>query len=304
MQQGVPCAREYGGVLVNRSFGGVQVQRTFYARGQTGQQLLLAAYAQLNKMIHAGKVKMFTRHEMMDLVLVNQKAKGIIARDLQTGELKSFAADAVVLATGGYSRVFRLSTLAIGCNGSAIWKAQKESYKTEQSKQQKNLDMRSMIDFKTAILSSLNILGILALFHIAILVGILFFDYVPKEFFWGGQIKTEAQFINFEIVSLLATILIILLLFIRSKRLHLPKLYGATRLAMWLLFVLFSLNTIGNLLAATPFESLFSLVSGLLAFLFLRIAIEKKHDEILKNKADRKSRTMTSRSFKIPKDAT
>ena len=125
VQQGVPFAREYGGVLVNRSFGGVQVQRTFYARGQTGQQLLLAAYAQLNKMIHAGKVTMFTRHEMMDLVLVEGKAKGIIARDLKSGELKSFAADAVVLATGGYSRVFRLSTLAIGCNGSAIWKAHK-----------------------------------------------------------------------------------------------------------------------------------------------------------------------------------
>ncbi|MEL6535291.1 MAG: fumarate reductase/succinate dehydrogenase flavoprotein subunit, partial [Bacteroidota bacterium] len=125
-QQGVPFAREYGGVLVNRSFGGVQVQRTFYARGQTGQQLLLAAYAQLSKMIRAGKVTMHTRHEMMDLVLVGGHAKGIIARDLVTGELKKFAADAVVLATGGYSRVFRLSTLAIGCNGSALWKAHKK----------------------------------------------------------------------------------------------------------------------------------------------------------------------------------
>ncbi|MEL6557737.1 MAG: fumarate reductase/succinate dehydrogenase flavoprotein subunit [Bacteroidota bacterium] len=126
VQQGVPFAREYGGVLANRSFGGVQVQRTFYARGQTGQQLLLAAYAQLNKMIGAKKVKMYTRHEMIDLVVVEGKAKGIIARDLKGGELKSFAADAVVLATGGYSRVFRLSTLAIGCNGSAIWKAHKK----------------------------------------------------------------------------------------------------------------------------------------------------------------------------------
>ncbi len=125
VQQGVPFAREYGGVLVNRSFGGVQVQRTFYARGQTGQQLLLAAYSQLYKMKRAGKVKMFTRHEMMDLVVIDGKARGIIARDLVTGELKRFAADAVVLATGGYSRVFRLSTLAIGCNGSAIWKAHK-----------------------------------------------------------------------------------------------------------------------------------------------------------------------------------
>ncbi len=126
VQQGVPFAREYGGVLVNRSFGGVQVQRTFYARGQTGQQLLLASYAQLNKMIRAKKVSMFTRHEMMDVVVINDQAKGIIARDLQTGALKPFAADAVVLATGGYSRVFRLSTLAIGCNGSAIWKAHKK----------------------------------------------------------------------------------------------------------------------------------------------------------------------------------
>ena len=125
VQQGVPFAREYGGVLVNRSFGGVQVQRTFYARGQTGQQLLLAAYSQLYKMKKAKKVEMFPRHEMMDLVVIDGEAKGIIARDLTTGKLKRFAADAVVLATGGYSRVFRLSTLAIGCNGSAIWKAHK-----------------------------------------------------------------------------------------------------------------------------------------------------------------------------------
>ncbi|NNK20019.1 MAG: fumarate reductase/succinate dehydrogenase flavoprotein subunit [Flavobacteriaceae bacterium] len=124
-QQGVPFAREYGGVLVNRSFGGVQVQRTFYARGQTGQQLLLAAYSQLYKMIRAKKVTMHTRTEMLDLVVVDGKAKGIIARNLVSGEIERYAADAVVLATGGYSRVFRLSTLAIGCNGSAIWKAHK-----------------------------------------------------------------------------------------------------------------------------------------------------------------------------------
>ncbi|MEO0876566.1 MAG: fumarate reductase/succinate dehydrogenase flavoprotein subunit, partial [Bacteroidota bacterium] len=125
-QQGVPFAREYGGVLVNRSFGGVQVQRTFYARGQTGQQLLLAAYSQLYKMIRAKKVSMHTRTEMLDLVVVDGKAKGIIARNLVTGAIERYAADAVVLATGGYSRVFRLSTLAIGCNGSAIWKAHKK----------------------------------------------------------------------------------------------------------------------------------------------------------------------------------
>lgn len=125
VQQGVPFAREYGGVLANRSFGGVQVQRTFYARGQTGQQLLLAAYSQLYKMVRAKKVEMIARHEMLDLVVIDGKAKGIIARDLVSGEIKKYAADAVVLATGGYSRVFRLSTLAIGCNGSAIWKAHK-----------------------------------------------------------------------------------------------------------------------------------------------------------------------------------
>ena len=125
-QQGVPFAREYAGVLVNRSFGGVQVQRTFYARGQTGQQLLLAAYSQLYKMVRAKKVNMMPRTEMLDLVVIEGKAKGIVARDLVSGEIKSYAADAVVLATGGYSRVFRLSTLAIGCNGSAIWKAHKK----------------------------------------------------------------------------------------------------------------------------------------------------------------------------------
>ena len=114
------------GYLVNRSFGGVQVQRTFYARGQTGQQLLLAAYSQLYKMKRAKKVEMFPRHEMLDLVVIDGNAKGIIVRDLVTGQLKRFAADAIVLATGGYSRVFRLSTLAIGCNGTAIWKAHKQ----------------------------------------------------------------------------------------------------------------------------------------------------------------------------------
>ncbi|MEL7369899.1 MAG: succinate dehydrogenase (quinone) flavoprotein subunit, partial [Myxococcota bacterium] len=123
VQQGVPFAREYGGVLVNRSFGGVQVQRTFYARGQTGQQLLLAAYSQLSKMKRAGKVQMFPRHEMLDLVVIDGRARGIIVRNLVSGALARIAADAVVLATGGYARVFRLSTLAIGCNGSAIWRA-------------------------------------------------------------------------------------------------------------------------------------------------------------------------------------
>ncbi|WP_127717951.1 fumarate reductase/succinate dehydrogenase flavoprotein subunit [Halobacteriovorax sp. HLS] len=124
--QGVPFAREYGGVLSNRSFGGVQVQRTFYARGQTGQQLLVAAYSQLSKMVASGGVTMFTREEMLDLVTIDGKARGIVTRDLETGEIKKHSAHAVVLATGGYSRVFRLSTLAIGCNGSAIWSAHKK----------------------------------------------------------------------------------------------------------------------------------------------------------------------------------
>lgn len=125
-QQGVPFGREYGGVLANRSFGGVQVQRTFYARGQTGQQLLLASYAQLNRQIDAGKVKMFSRHEMQDLVIMDGKARGVIVRDLVTGALSRHAAHAVVLATGGYSKVFFLSTLAMGCNGTALWRSHKK----------------------------------------------------------------------------------------------------------------------------------------------------------------------------------
>ena len=124
--QGVPFAREYGGYLNNRSFGGVQVSRTFYARGQTGQQLMLGAYQALMRQAAAGKVKTYTRHEMLELVLVDGKAKGIIARNLETGALERYAADAVVLATGGYGKVYYLSTLAMGCNSSAIWRAHKK----------------------------------------------------------------------------------------------------------------------------------------------------------------------------------
>ncbi len=124
--QGVPFAREYGGYLNNRSFGGVQVSRTFYARGQTGQQLLLGAYQALMRQESLGKVKTYTRHEMLDLVLIDGKAKGIITRDLVTGEIERHAADAVVLATGGYGKIYYLSTLAMGCNGSAIWRAHKK----------------------------------------------------------------------------------------------------------------------------------------------------------------------------------
>ena len=123
--QGVPFAREYGGLLDNRSFGGSQVSRTFYARGQTGQQLLLGAYSALNRQINLGKVKMFTRHEMMDLVNVDGEAKGIVTRDLITGEIETHAAHAVLLCTGGYGNVFYLSTNAMGCNVTAAWKAHK-----------------------------------------------------------------------------------------------------------------------------------------------------------------------------------
>lgn len=123
--QGVPFAREYGGLLANRSFGGAQVSRTFYARGQTGQQLLLGAYSALSKMVGQGAVKLHTNSEMLDLVTVDGQAKGIIVRDLVTGEITRHAADAVILATGGYGNVFNLSTYARGSNATAIWRAYK-----------------------------------------------------------------------------------------------------------------------------------------------------------------------------------
>ncbi len=123
--QGVPFAREYGGLLDNRSFGGVQVSRTFYAKGQTGQQLLLGAYSALSRQIGKGQVEMFNRHEMLDLVIVNGKARGIIARNLVTGEIERHAAHAVLLCTGGYGNVFYLSTNAMGSNVTAAWKAHK-----------------------------------------------------------------------------------------------------------------------------------------------------------------------------------
>ena len=124
--QGVPFAREYGGLLTNRSFGGAQVSRTFYARGQTGQQLLLGAYQSLERQIGLGAVKMFPRTEMLDVVVIDGHAKGIVVRDLVTGEITSHAADAVVLATGGYGNVFYLSTNAKGCNVTATWRAYKK----------------------------------------------------------------------------------------------------------------------------------------------------------------------------------
>lgn len=124
--QGVPFAREYGGLLDNRSFGGVQVSRTFYARGQTGQQLLIGAYQALERQIGAGTVEMFSRHEMLELVVIDGKARGIIARDMVTGEIETHLADAVVLASGGYGNVFFLSTNAMGCNVTAAWRAHRK----------------------------------------------------------------------------------------------------------------------------------------------------------------------------------
>jgi len=124
--QGVPFAREYGGLLDNRSFGGAQVSRTFYARGQTGQQLLLGAYQALERQIGLGQVQMYTRHEMQELILVDGVAKGIVTRDMVTGEIQSHMGDAVILATGGYGNVMYLATYAKGCNTSAIWRAYKK----------------------------------------------------------------------------------------------------------------------------------------------------------------------------------
>ncbi len=124
--QGVPFARDYGGLLDNRSFGGAQVSRTFYARGQTGQQLLLGAYAALNRQVAAGSVKSYPRHEMLDVVLIDGKAKGIIARNLTTGKVERFGAHAVVIASGGYGNVFFLSTNAMNSNGSAAWQCYKK----------------------------------------------------------------------------------------------------------------------------------------------------------------------------------
>ncbi len=124
--QGVPFAREYGGLLANRSFGGAQVSRTFYARGQTGQQLLLGAYQALERQVGLGKIKMYSRHEMLELIVIDGRARGIVTRDLVTGRVESHLADAVCLATGGYGNVFYLATYAKGANATAIWRAYKK----------------------------------------------------------------------------------------------------------------------------------------------------------------------------------
>jgi succinate dehydrogenase / fumarate reductase, flavoprotein subunit len=124
--QGVPFARDYGGLLDTRSFGGVQVSRTFYARGQTGQQLLLGAYQALERQVAAGSVEIHTRHEMLDLIVIDGKARGVVVRDMVTGTIETHLADAVVLATGGYGNVYHLSTNAMGCNTTAIWRAHRK----------------------------------------------------------------------------------------------------------------------------------------------------------------------------------
>lgn len=124
--QGVPFAREYGGLLDTRSFGGVQVSRTFYARGQTGQQLLLGAYQALERQVQAGTVEVHTRHEMLDLIVIDGRARGVVIRDMVTGDIETHLADAVVLASGGYGNAYYLSTNAMGCNATAIWRAHRK----------------------------------------------------------------------------------------------------------------------------------------------------------------------------------
>ncbi|MBF0208835.1 MAG: succinate dehydrogenase (quinone) flavoprotein subunit [Oligoflexia bacterium] len=124
--QGVPFARDYSGTLANRSFGGAQVSRTFYARGQTGQQLLLGAYQAMMRQVNSGKVKLYSRREMLNLVIIDGRARGIIVRNLITGKLERYSADAVLLATGGYGNAYFLSTNAMNSNGSAIWRAYKK----------------------------------------------------------------------------------------------------------------------------------------------------------------------------------
>ncbi|MDR3667498.1 MAG: FAD-binding protein, partial [Ignavibacteriaceae bacterium] len=124
--QGVPFAREYGGLLDNRSFGGAQVSRTFYARGETGQQLLLGAYSAMMRQVGLGNVEIFPRSDVQDIVVIEGRARGIVLRDMVSGKIESYIADAVILATGGYGNVFYLSTNAKGCNATAIWRAHKK----------------------------------------------------------------------------------------------------------------------------------------------------------------------------------
>jgi len=140
--------------------------------------------------------------------------------------------------------------------------------------------MKKIINFNQAVLASLFLMGLLILFHLSILIGVIFFDYAPIDFLWGGQMKTIEQLLKFEIVSFLISFVFFFLVLIKSKRLNLPKLISVAHAAMWVLFVIFSLNTIGNLIAKTTFEKVFAIVTGLLAFLMLRIALEKKTKQV------------------------
>lgn len=140
--------------------------------------------------------------------------------------------------------------------------------------------MGKIINFNQAVLASLFIFGLLILFHLTILVGIIFFDFAPIDFLWGGQMKTVEQLLKFEIFSFLILFVFIFVVLIKSKRLNLPKLKGFAGVAIWVIFVLFLLNTIGNLMAKTTFEKFFAIATGLLAFLMLRIALEKDSKQV------------------------
>jgi len=140
--------------------------------------------------------------------------------------------------------------------------------------------MKKIINYNQAVLASLFLMGVLVLFHLSILIGIFFFDYAPIDFLWGGQMKTIEQLLKFEIISFLVSLVFFFLVLINSKRLNLPKLIGVAHAAMWVLFVMFLLNTIANLLAKTTFEKVFAIVTGLLAFLMLRIALEKRQNKL------------------------
>lgn len=140
--------------------------------------------------------------------------------------------------------------------------------------------MKKILNFNQAVLASLFLIGLLILFHLSILIGIIFYDYAPIDFLWGGRMKTVEQLLKFEIVSFLISLIFFFLVIIKAKWLDIPKLIGVAHVAMWVLFVIFSLNTIGNLMAITTFEKFFAIVTGLLAFLLLRIALEKNTNQV------------------------
>jgi hypothetical protein len=144
---------------------------------------------------------------------------------------------------------------------------------------EKQRNMKKIINFKQAVLITLLVLGYLILFHLSVIIGIIFFNFAPIDFLWGGQMKTVEELLRFEIVSFLTSIFYVFLVMLKSKKINIPKLIGVANVAMWVLFAMFSLNTIANLLAKTTFEKSFAILSGLLVFLLLRIAIEKKTNQ-------------------------